>query len=1259
MCWFCSQLFFFFLFPGKLGSLPKARTRAVLRTGGSVSKGKRGANRRATGGSQQEYAQIVIHFESSPTKPKQRSSAGSSRADENVFRSEESEAIEMIRGGLRAAFQTATTGTAAAAAGVGKTSQKKERKGGNKRKISIPSALPPSVHISVPVDSGQAAPAQPTPPVLDLAGAVDTSVSIRPHAPPDDQNTIKSLEAQKASPAGILGASVAHPDSGSGGGDGHAGTAGAHRGESIADSSGHDAYAEAFFEAYDASGTPADAPATRRPNQPTAATTVPATPAGAVPASDAADSPPSPSSSSSPPPPQLLSLPAVSISVLPHQQPAPTALADGVSGVAKTPLVRPEAVRATRPRSSRPLLRSSITDADDVIDVITEERETPEGLADTPSSTAAAASAAYAAYANIEQSEHRWRGQQEHPPSFRPRRVQSAGLLPRTPLNTPSNIPSTANWTDTSLLPPGTASPQRAQSARVRSPRRAQLAPGSPVLIASAGRSAGGERLYTGAGDAGTGTDSNQAPHILPRTPQRAQSARVRSISLAPGSPVFPRPSSSPPRTGPRQQRQRAQSARPHGSSRQQQQQGSAVDKVYRAASARSRRNVRAVHAAGGSPSRPFDALPPSPSPSPRRQRPHTAAPLGQHERAQLMQGAALSPPRRRRVMSAAPALRRSRAASAHHLERSGNSGRASPTSATSSGIFDENGRNHNSVAPTPAETLAAATVGTAVGMAQPTEPAQPPDFVQSQHGRFDLAPMKLNARPAGKACHLHNVYHDDCPRCLQRLLTPRTTETVRIGGGFKILEQGDEAGFNGHGAWRGRVPDADDAWSLKAREPTRIFDERRQKAEEEARRKQKRAEEGEAAGVTAAEFVRNSDSMKQLDDDGNVMTSATRAMEARTAGAGAELRSTRGSSSVKEAEEEAAARKRRAKKKASELAENVALAAVALEEGAAAVAAEEAAAAAAEEEEVWNGEGIKPRTAAEKMAAEEAAAAEQENSFFNAAEKVRKKKKKEKKEKAAGKAATPPPPEPEPEPEPEQEDDAADDDATRTKRKPERRKLMKMPSSKGRRRPEVPSIKFTEKKYPVPLDYLSRFCVLPDDKLHVFRQVFDAIDLDKDETVTMEELNFGVRSVNQSMITSKEAEYVNTVLEVRLAPEIDFQCFAVICALSEKVVALDRFVKHKINKMNPEAMELKINGCKDMYYMLDEQQDGFVEFEMLMREVRAGQITQEHEDIIIDKFMENGKSHVDFLDFLTYIPLFMEIHDTINLSPLDLDRVN
>jgi len=188
-------------------------------------------------------------------------------------------------------------------------------------------------------------------------------------------------------------------------------------------------------------------------------------------------------------------------------------------------------------------------------------------------------------------------------------------------------------------------------------------------------------------------------------------------------------------------------------------------------------------------------------------------------------------------------------------------------------------------------------------------------------------------------------------------------------------------------------------------------------------------------------------------------------------------------------------------------------------------------------------------------------------------------------------------------------------------------------------------------------LDYLSKYCILSDEQLLKYRKVFKNIDVNRDGLISQNELSFGLRTVNNSMISVAELDYVDAVLEVRLKKEIDFRMFAVIAALSEKVNSLDRLVKGMVNKMDAYAMQKKMMGCKQMFYLLDEHKDGMVEMDMLVREVRAGRITQEHEDIILAKFSEDGKVYVDFLDFLTYIPLFMEIHDTINDNPLKTKR--
>eukprot|EP00035_Acanthoeca_spectabilis_P032893 m.21032 g.21032 ORF g.21032 m.21032 type:complete len:1607 (+) comp5648_c0_seq1:229-5049(+) len=185
-------------------------------------------------------------------------------------------------------------------------------------------------------------------------------------------------------------------------------------------------------------------------------------------------------------------------------------------------------------------------------------------------------------------------------------------------------------------------------------------------------------------------------------------------------------------------------------------------------------------------------------------------------------------------------------------------------------------------------------------------------------------------------------------------------------------------------------------------------------------------------------------------------------------------------------------------------------------------------------------------------------------------------------------------------------------------------------------------------------LDYLSQFCILSDAQTAMYRKVFDHIDTDLDNMLSLDELQFGIRTVNKNMISNREMTYIDTVLELRLVKEVNFRMFSVIAALSERVVGLDRMVRGMVNSTDFRAMEAKMNACKQMFYLLDEKRDGLVPMDMLMYQVRAGRISPEHEKIIIDKFSEDGKTYVDFLDFLTYLLLFLEIHDTINENPFD-----
>ncbi|XP_070534036.1 uncharacterized protein [Ptychodera flava] len=165
------------------------------------------------------------------------------------------------------------------------------------------------------------------------------------------------------------------------------------------------------------------------------------------------------------------------------------------------------------------------------------------------------------------------------------------------------------------------------------------------------------------------------------------------------------------------------------------------------------------------------------------------------------------------------------------------------------------------------------------------------------------------------------------------------------------------------------------------------------------------------------------------------------------------------------------------------------------------------------------------------------------------------------------------------------------------------------------------------------------------------------------DLQMEMKEVEPALRQINGYLITEKECEYIYHILELPQRSKINFKLFTVVAALSEKVSRLDPFVRKLINKLDFEALNVKMEHAKELFQLLvNEETDqdfgpGEVSIRNLAIECAAGGITKEHTQFIIDKFNREGKNYVDFLDYLTYVPLFIEIHDNICQDPLTLDR--
>lgn len=68
---------------------------------------------------------------------------------------------------------------------------------------------------------------------------------------------------------------------------------------------------------------------------------------------------------------------------------------------------------------------------------------------------------------------------------------------------------------------------------------------------------------------------------------------------------------------------------------------------------------------------------------------------------------------------------------------------------------------------------------------------------------------------------------------------------------------------------------------------------------------------------------------------------------------------------------------------------------------------------------------------------------------------------------------------------------------------------------------------------------------------------------------------------------------------------------------------------------------------------------NGTIPLKSLSVELIAGGLSKEHLDFVTDKFNRTQKGYVEYMDFLTYVPLFVELHDRICSNPLATERVS
>lgn len=194
--------------------------------------------------------------------------------------------------------------------------------------------------------------------------------------------------------------------------------------------------------------------------------------------------------------------------------------------------------------------------------------------------------------------------------------------------------------------------------------------------------------------------------------------------------------------------------------------------------------------------------------------------------------------------------------------------------------------------------------------------------------------------------------------------------------------------------------------------------------------------------------------------------------------------------------------------------------------------------------------------------------------------------------------------------------------------------------------------------------DFLAKYCILGQDKLSVYKRVFEAADSDGDGYLSCLQVLLALKEIiPPELLTEEEEIYVYRILELvdfRVTEGLtELRLFAVVASLAQKIATLDDSMRSLISKMDFKSLEMKLYKAKQLFLFLLEAQaggavvpEGCIGAEQLLVELKAGGIRPEHEASVRRELRNLGS--LDLLDFLAHLPLFILIHNSVIANPFD-----
>lgn len=185
--------------------------------------------------------------------------------------------------------------------------------------------------------------------------------------------------------------------------------------------------------------------------------------------------------------------------------------------------------------------------------------------------------------------------------------------------------------------------------------------------------------------------------------------------------------------------------------------------------------------------------------------------------------------------------------------------------------------------------------------------------------------------------------------------------------------------------------------------------------------------------------------------------------------------------------------------------------------------------------------------------------------------------------------------------------------------------------------------------------DWMASWCILKPSQLKKYETVFDEFDYMDKGYLNGENLIYALEKA--SRLTNLKMTYLMRVMSMLETDPFKTgatkRTFCVMAALGNRIKHLDDdWFLNMLPKLDAKSVENKIFKAKKLWLFLVDKGSKMVQLNDLMIELKCGGVTDDHVKYAQEKFQD--KKCFDLLDYLTYIPLFVHIHEKIIFDPFD-----